>query len=545
MHSYEHQRNSLPNHTKGALMLNSDLAKRFKLTAILSGIALLTACGGGGGDSDTATAPTEPAPTTPAPTEPTPTEPTPTEPTPTEPAPTTPAPTEPTPTEPTPTEPTPTEPTPPATTGPEPIAFTPGTVVALNCDTCATTAKDVVVDGAGNATVAWAENNNGARTIKAARYNAATQTWERQTIATVNNTVATLQVGADDLGNVKAGWLTGGSFFLSQYDVATNTWSPARRFFGGNILSAGPETFSVAPNGTVYFTYFFVPGTLTAEGFPVQSVGAFIYDPSKPDAEAVFRTRIDSNNEQAISASLDVDPNGNAFIAWSTRLTGEPGAFRGRVYTSRYRPANGFWGAVRERAASGAYAPDISLRPNGRAVLVYGVTNNGTNDIVFRQYDPTTSLFTATRSIGAQSASPAVGLDVEADAQGNAFIAWSQAGTGQLLTRYDATANSFNVNPELYPVATDVGVPDVAVDVSSGNAVHAFSNNAEPSQSATNIVRYAAQSGTYSTAPQPLNTAGQGGTAPEVAIGSNSVAVATWRQPSGTIENLKARVVAP
>lgn len=494
----------------------------------------MTACGGGGGGGDdTAAGPTDPTPTNPAPGDgpvDDPQTPTPTDPAPTDPQ------------TPTPTDPAPTDPTnpPPAQ---EPIPSTPGEVTALNCATCSTTLKDVVVDGSNNATVVWAENDNGVQAIKAARYDAATSAWSRQTLSI--GAPSTLQVGADAAGNVTAGWLINGAFSMARFDVATGTWGAPRQFFRVNAIPAGPKTFTVDPNGNIYFAYFWLPADrFTPEGFPVQSTEVFIYTPATATtAESFKRGRVDSGQEHAVTATIDTDDQGNAILLWSTRLTGDPGAFRGKVYVSRYRPTNGYWGRVRELATEGGFSPSVSLRPNGRATAVYGLTANGINDIRFRQYDPVESLWSPARSFNLQSPQPAIGLNVEADRNGNAIIAWAEADRGQRVRRFTAGAETFS------PIVTfddgaDVSVPDIAINPNTSNSVHTFSDN---TRSGTTTINRYSPSIPAQLAPTALNLPGQNGSTAEVAIGPDGTAVAVWTQPSGsgTVQNLQAKRVAP
>lgn len=524
-------------------MFEEEVLKSLKLTAIACAMTLLASCGGGGGGDDIPSTPTTPNQPSPpgSPGEPIP-DPDEPQPTPTDPAPTDPDPT-PTDPDPAPTDP---NPTPPTTSLPGPIETVPAAPTAtaeLNCATCQTGFKDTVVDGNGVPTVAWSENNNGVATIKAARYNATNQAWERQTIG--NGTPRMLQLGVDRAGNVKAAWLAGNTFNIATFDVATSTWSPPQAIFiAPNIVSAGPKTFVVGPNGHMYFAYLLQSTATTAEGFPVQTVGAWIFNATTNTTQ---RGRVGAASEHVTAASIDVDDAGNAVLTWSTRLTGDEGAYRGRIYTSRFRPTNNYWGRVREQAAQGAYNPQVTLRQNGRAVLVYGVTSNGVNDLLMRQYEPVASAWSPARSVGQQSAAAALGLTVDSDQAGNAFIAWSESSRGQLIRRYNAATDSFE--PVLiYDDGADVNAPDIAVHEPSGNALHSFANNA--GQETTNIVRYT-RSGTGWNQPQPLNAQGENGSTADVTMGPSGVGYAAWTQATGQtsgttpVQNLRVRRVAP
>lgn len=395
------------------------------------------------------------------------------------------------------------------------------------------------MDANGVPTVVWAENNNGAATIRAARYNSTAQTWDRQTIGT--GTPSTLQVGVDGAGNVKVAWLTGNVFNIATFTVATGTWSPPQAAFAApNILPAGPKTFVVGPAGHMYFAYLLREATTTPEGFPAQTVGAWVFNATTNTSQ---RGRVGASNEHVTAASIDVDDPGNAVLTWSTRLTGEEGAFRGRIYTSRFRPTNNYWGRVREQAAQGAYNPQVSLRQNGRAVLVYGVTTNGVNDLLMRQYDPGVSIWSGARSVGQQSPSPAVGLKVDTDLAGNALIAWGEATRGQLIRRFDGAANSFTtiLTQDDGP---DVTAPDIAVHQLSGNALHAYANTSA-GLGTTNVVRF--NNAGAQTGSTQLNGVAAGVSTADVAMGPGGAGYAAWTQGTGQtagttpVQNLRVR----
>lgn len=415
--------------------------------------------------------------------------------------------------------------------------------LALNCSTCQTTLRDVIMDTSGNAITVWAEDNNGARSIQAARFDAATQTWGTpQLIASVAPT--SLQLGVDRYGNVKAAYLVGGAFYMAQFHASTRTWTAPRLVFRGNVLPGGRRSFAVDPEGNAYFTYLRVTGATTADGSPVHSVAVFRYTASTDSWKGMT---VDATAEQAFSPSIGTDSAGNAIVVWGVRVSGAAGESRGNIKVSRFRPVNGYWGHVRVLAShGGAFDPQVALRSNGRAVATWGVFLNGVHDVHVRQYDPVKSLWGNRFEFGVRSAVPAYGLNVAVDSLGNAFVAWADSQRGQMLRRFavsTATWSSLRVVDD----GTDFSMPDLAVD-SSGNAVHAFSTNA--TSGTTSAVRYDATTGTWGL-PTAINQAGELGDTAQVAMSPDGSAIAAWRQPSGqtingtAVQHLSVNRLAP
>lgn len=400
---------------------------------------------------------------------------------------------------------------------------------SLGCATCQTTLRDVVMDASGNAITIWAQDNGGTRTIQAARYDAATNTWSTpQQIASVKPD--NLQLGIDKYGNVKAAYLVGGAFYMAQFHAATRTWTAPTLVFRGNVLPGGRKSFAVDPEGNAYFTYLRVTGALTADGSPVHVVAVFRYTASTNSWKGMT---VDSSAEQAFNPSIGVDAAGNAIVMWGVRVSGEPGAFRGNIKVSRFRPVNGYWGHVRVLAShGGAFDPQVVLRQNGRAVGTWGVFLNGTHDIHVRQYDPVQSLWGNRFEFSLRSSVPAYGLNAALDPFGNAFVAWADSQRGQLLRRFNASTSTWSTLRVINDGA-DFSMPDIAVDP-SGNAVHAFSNNALGS--GTSAVRYNATTGAWDT-PLLLNNTGEFGDTAQVAMSRDGMAVAAWTQPSGQTVN--------
>jgi len=180
-----------------------------------------------------------------------------------------------------------------------------------------------------------------------------------------------------------------------------------------------------------------------------------------------------STSEYIYDDAVAVGPNGTAVAVWTQVLLGDSTSHL-RVWASEFTPDAG-WAAPQKidtNDSLGSDRPKAAILPNGKAVVVWYESIQGTHRVFSNEYTVSTGWGTA-RAIDAFSHTGSFDPEIAFDNKGNGYAVWSQTWQGKnmvwgnryVVDRGWVAPQAIAVNKPDFSAGPHIGFDD------SGNAV--------------------------------------------------------------------------
>ena len=382
----------------------------------------------------------------------------------------------------------------------------------------------VAADPHGNAVAVWRRDSESSDSVQAA-YRPAGGSWsEPVDISAPIDFISAVHVAMDDQGNAVAVW--------DWNDNDTSEIQAAVRPAGGDW--SDPETISdpadpdfadalspdlamdPAGNATVVWT-----SSLAA------SFGSRVRAATRPAGGSWSDPETVSTSGGSLFPSVAVDREGDAMAVWDNSEPAPGGPSRIFVESSE-RPSGDSWQDPQEvisKTEGIGFFPDLALDGDGDAAAgLWQLHGGGPEDIVYGASRPIGGDWTATPL--SEAGENAQGVDVAADAAGNAVLLWqSNAGTAQTVRRSERPAGGdWGSAEDASGSGAIFGFPQVELEP-QGNALAAWD------LSGTVFASERPAGGSF-TAAHEISSAGEA-KSPMLDFSDSDSAVAVWQRDSG------------
>jgi len=271
--------------------------------------------------------------------------------------------------------------------------------------------------------------------------------------------------------------------------------------------------------------------------------GSVSTPPASPWTQPTGLTdNISPDGQNAVSAQVTMDNNGNAVIAWE-----QSDGSNLQVFMSEYR--SGSWthpsGLTDNISPDGqdGFSQKVAMDNNGNAIIAWK-QNDGTNDQIFKsEYRSGSwthpSNLTDNISPDGQAARFS---QVAMDNNGNAIVVWRQNdGSNHQLFKSEYRSGSWthpsNLTDNISPDGQSTYNPQVAMD-DNGNAIIIW---LQSDGSNNQIFKSEYRSGSWthpSNLTDNISPDGQDADYPQVAMDNNGNAVIVWEQSDGTNDQI-------
>jgi hypothetical protein len=281
---------------------------------------------------------------------------------------------------------------------------------------------DLSVNGAGEACVAWIDNDIQAgsiRTIKAVRLDAAGG-WTTPAIlwtATNNATDAEVRVAIGENGDIVATWAEESvdrspTIYAANYDAGTRQWSPPHA-----LRSAAPTAQSpvvrIHSDGTTLLLWAEKGSTSPAAGVFIHAAR---YDAVKKTWGAAVNIQGD-NIEDSLPSDVAFDSSGNAIATWFKLASSDTA----RTGAARYNAATGTWGKPSFFSSSTIEGSGLAMDAAGNALLVRTVWSSPTSHTFeSSRYEQSSDSWISLPSQNLRDTTSAPRMD----AAGNGLLTW-------------------------------------------------------------------------------------------------------------------------
>ncbi|MFC4312678.1 DUF6531 domain-containing protein [Steroidobacter flavus] len=286
----------------------------------------------------------------------------------------------------------------------------------------------VAFNAAGDGMALWGMGTNGGEPRAYVRYyTKVTDSWSAPIF--VPGLMAG-ELAIDDDGNALVAWSTsigGGtwSMYACQYDALTQSWSSPAMVSTQLGSDIGITGYNVALNNG---------RAVVSWGFRQPPQNTSLYAATMVNGVWGAPTLIENTSRGVSNSDLEMDSDGNATVVWYEAREGSTAG--GGVWVNRWSASTGTWSGPTLLGSAGQTVVDIRLAFDGagNGFVVWRLLDA----IVVRRYDAT---------IGWESeqsfATPyGASMALDADAQGNAILAWVE--NGVLKTRrYDALSSTW------------------------------------------------------------------------------------------------------
>jgi hypothetical protein len=314
------------------------------------------------------------------------------------------------------------------------------------------------IDHLGNIVAVWTVNADGGAFLQARRYARAAAAWSAP--VDISGPSAFDSTGAkvimDAAGNATVAWLAGG-VRLARYVVATDTWSAPVE-----IADQGPCSSEALRGVTDLAGGVFLTWRSACRFFPSSAFGSHIhaarYDPAT--GTVVGATLTPALIPGFVTPDLVADATGNATVVWPER------GVEVVIKAAQYSAAAGTWGGATTLVASpgGATAEGLRAGIDGRGnviVLWYvateGVTPPGAyNAVRATRYDQATRQWSPVSEL-TTSAELLTQTVLAVDTAGNALAAWTRRENA--IPRVQAAL--YDVGTGSWSPVVDLSAPDV------------------------------------------------------------------------------------
>ncbi len=239
----------------------------------------------------------------------------------------------------------------------------------------------------------------------------------------------------------------------------------------------------------------------------------------------------------AAAPQVAIDGTGRALALWQ-----QSDGTHANVVFAAYDPSSGWSSAAALDATDtdDAYAPRVAMNSAGRAVAIWTQGAGGTGSQVWAaEYVPGTG-WSAPARIEARTATTALLTDLAIDANGNALVLWTEAGTNILANRLLA-GSGWAGETVLRTGASGELRARAALD-GAGNALAVW---AESDGSANSIYadRYVAGSGWNGA--EAIETAAGAAATPVASLNTVGAGAAVWQQNDGGMVRIFANRYVP
>ena len=242
-----------------------------------------------------------------------------------------------------------------------------GAEVCIDSSSDGATHPEVAMDAVGNATVVWHQSDSDYTPhIYTARYDAAADTWGADTrIDSGAGDANEPRVAVDAAGNATVVWFQSDGSGIHQiraarYDAATDTWGADTRInSGSNSAFVARVAVDVLGNATVVW--------FQSDSSNISQIHAVRYDAAADTWGA--DTRIDSSAGDASFPEVAMDAVGNATVVWSQFDSSSVS----NIYAARFDVAANTWGAdgVIESYSENLEYPEVASTESGISVAVW------------------------------------------------------------------------------------------------------------------------------------------------------------------------------
>jgi hypothetical protein len=314
---------------------------------------------------------------------------------------------------------------------------------------------EVAVDPFGNAFFLVTTRSGGRKQIHVLRYTPASGTTTTTTLALdTYGFAAPAQIVVDAAGNAMVVWDVSGVIEAARYDYASATWSSPL------TISIG-ETPLIAIDGhndiTAIWRFDFT-------GDFIWRLQAARFDSST----LTWSQAVDLAEGFALKPEdIATDHAGNVTAIWETNF--------GAVHAARFEKAIDAWGGVTNlsQPAATSSVPSAAADPDGNVTVVWRRAVGSTYVIQTRRYDSGSASWGSVLDLSSPSGFAYPRPQVQSDAFGNAIAVWgrSQPGLGPQIqaARYTAVANQWSAPVELSAAGQAAYNPDIRFDP-AGNA---------------------------------------------------------------------------
>lgn len=403
----------------------------------------------------------------------------------------------------------------------------------------------LAIDDAGNALAVWDQSNGTASQIHANRY---ANGWG--TAAVIGPGAGSPPLGAfipsaafDGAGNAIVAWHQNdppgaptGSFnvWWTRSTSGGAFASPAQL---SNGESAGPVQIAVNAAGDAVAVWWQLDPVMTGSVAHVWSTSF------TPGGGWTAPQRIVSKVDTASTkVQVAIDAAGNALAVWMQPDVVGTGA-RLDIWATRY-VAGGGWEApqlIETDNAGNATDPQLAMEPNGNAFAVWQASDGIRTNIWANRFVKGTGWGTAAL-IEASDVGPAFAPRVAADGAGNAIAVWVQylGPTVQSIVANRFTAGVWGMAAAIESDDSgDADTPQIAINASGvAHAVWVQYRNG----SRYEVMTSGFAPGSGWDAPTMISTeaapAGQSAYSPQIAVNASGIAQAVWGRPDGARGNL-------
>jgi hypothetical protein len=397
----------------------------------------------------------------------------------------------------------------------------------------------IAINQVGQAMAVWEESDVSSSRIWSSQYVAGWRTPQRLLPPSVNGGTTSLAdpaVAVDGLANAMAVWaLSRSPVSLVANRSNQDQWSLGEIIAGsaqgpvGQFPQIAMDRFGNAHAIWMQFTP--VPGQPTSPRIWTKRYAA--------GQGWGVPTKLVDMGLRATNPQIGVDSLGNALAVWE-QLSGS----RTIILSSRYAAETQRWEdrtfdvvSNVDNALGNSFAVQITVGKSGNALAVWSQANGTRTNIWANRYLAQTHRWLQARMISTADGNQrsAGGPQVAIDASGNALAVWLQERGQGATSRLNIWANRYDARTDQWGTAEliekdDSGSalhPQIAVD-QRGNALAVWR---QPIGTRENIWsnRYAAESGRWGT-PELLETGDGGAHDPRVAVDGSGNALAIWRQ---------------
>ncbi|HUA48631.1 MAG TPA: PKD domain-containing protein [Solirubrobacteraceae bacterium] len=255
----------------------------------------------------------------------------------------------------------------------------------------------VVVDSAGDATVAWGDGSG--VEVSERPYGG---TWRSPVSLGGAGNDQGLQLAEDSRGDTIAVWEVGVIVYAATRP-AGGEWQPPFELSSAAESASGPQVALDAQGDAV--------AVWQLSGGPHEVIQAAV----RPAVSGVWQAAvtISNTNQDAGPPALVVDPEGNANVLW-------PG---GGLIQSSFRPAGGSWQTPVDVSASGGADPQLAVDSAGDATAVWDQSDETGDYLAEAAQRPVGAAWEAPVVISDAQAVPP-GPQVVTDARGDAVAIW-------------------------------------------------------------------------------------------------------------------------
>jgi hypothetical protein len=323
----------------------------------------------------------------------------------------------------------------------------------------------------GDAMVLLSKHDGARYSIWSKTFSAAAGTWSAPILVDTNNVSdaggASFAISGN--GDALAVWVQSDgvrdNVWSNRHTATSNTWGAPVLIETDNAGSASGVQIAMNSNGDALAVWYQSDGTQN-------NMWANRYTASTRTWGAA--ALIESNNLGSVSyPQVVINENGDALAVWR-----QSDGTRNLVWANRYTSISRTWGTPTTIQAANGGIPGshgVAIDPSGAGVAVWYQIDNDNPRIWSNRYIPASGSWGAAVPIDLSTAGSSSGADVEMDANGNALAVWHRwDGTRYNVwsNRYTAASQTWGA-PVIIAIGTGSGDPNPRIAVQPDGDAHA------------------------------------------------------------------------